>query len=208
MQPNIFLFDLETTGFKPGFHDAIQVAALLVTPDLQEVEAFESLIRPIRPQNASAEAMAVHKKSMSQLMAAPTQQEVMATLREGAALAGIPYVAGFNVDFDLRFLAAMEDSTGIRIARKPEPLDARQIYLNAKGLSKYTKGTKLTNLCALYGIETDGAHDALADVRMTLKLLQALRREYLEAFAFLAPSVEVPAAVEAPPAVVQEVLGF
>lgn len=200
MQPNIFLFDFETTGLKPGYHDAIQVAALLVTPDLQEVSAFESLIRPTNPQNASPEALDVHKKPMSQLMAAPTPHEVMTLLQEGARLAGVPYVAGFNVGFDLKFLAALEGATGIRIERQASPiLCAREIYLRAKGLSLYTKGTKLTDLCRLYGIETDGAHDALADVRMTLKLLQVLRREHPEAFAFLEVPVEVPAVVESVP---------
>ncbi len=199
MQPNIFLFDFETTGLTPGFHDPIQVAALLVTPDLEEVNAFESLIRPANPQNATPEAMAIHKKPMSTLMAAPTQQEVMAKLKEGAALAGVPYVSGFNVDFDLRFLGALEESTGIRIARKPDPiLCARQIYLNAKGLGRYTKGTKLTDLCAKYGVTVENAHDALGDVRMTLALLRVLRNEHPEAFAFLgAPAIEIPS-VEAP----------
>ncbi|MNY17692.1 DNA polymerase III subunit epsilon [compost metagenome] len=186
MQPNILLIDFETTGVTPGHHDAIQVAALFVSPELEELAAFESLIRPLRPQNASAEAMAIHKKPMSQLMAAPTAHEVMSRLQAGANIGAPPLIAGFNVDFDRRFLTALERDTGIQIERHGSSiLCAREIYLKAKGLSRYTKGTRLTDLCALYGIATDGAHDALADVRMTLALLRALCAEHPEAFAFL-----------------------
>lgn len=191
-RPAIFLFDFETTGLKPGVHEPIQVAALLVSPELEELAAFESLIKPLAPQTITPEAMAIHRKPLEVLLAAPHPLEVFTKLKEFAAPAGKAYASGFNVDFDLGFLKVAEERLGLTIDRHDAPIiDARKIYLNAKGLSVYTRGTKLSDLCAKYGIATDGAHDALADVRMTLKLLRALRAEHPEAFAFL-PLPEAP----------------
>lgn len=188
MQPRILLFDFETTGLQAGYHEPIQIAALLVTPELEEVASFETLIRPLRPENASPEALEIHKKPLEELLAAPHPADVLKRLRDFAEPAGSAIACGFNVRFDLRFLAALEQEHGITIPREADPiLCARVAYLDSKGLSIYTKGTKLTNLCGLYGIDTEGAHDALADVRMTLKLLRAMKEENPASFAFLEP---------------------
>lgn len=177
-KPHTLLFDFETTGLKPGYHEPIQVAAVLLDPDLVEVAAFESLIRPLRPEVASPEAMDTHKKPMETLLAAPHPAEVFTRLVEMAAHAGGPVVlSGYNVPFDAGFLEACEEAYGFRLPRVDKALDVLPIARAFYKAGARASGFKLGQVAERLGVSADGAHDALADVRMTAEVLRRIRQQ-------------------------------
>jgi DNA polymerase III epsilon subunit-like protein len=90
-------------------------------------------------------------------------------------------IGGHNiVGFDLERVAAAFRRYGLFF-----PVDFRTVLdtrygavwhfeINGGGRPKDFKDFKLTGLAEHFGIQTDGAHDALADVRMTIALARKL----------------------------------
>lgn len=180
----ILVFDMETTGFKAGHNDAIQVAAVLLRgSDLAEIGSFCSLMRPERPENASPEALAIHGYTLEHLATCPPPRDVYRSFYALAMLASTPpQLAGHNVDFDMTFLRDAEQAHGFTLRAAPiRPLDtcvSSRIHLEARDR---TPDAKLGTVAAAYGIEFQ-AHDALSDVRATAAILRYLRDENPELY--------------------------
>lgn len=63
--------DVETTGFYPGYHDVVQVAALLLNDNLEphsKVQPFYMDMRPKRPENIDKDALKVSRLDFAYLM--------------------------------------------------------------------------------------------------------------------------------------------
>jgi DNA polymerase III epsilon subunit-like protein len=182
----ILAFDFETTGLQAGTHEPIQLAALLLdagTPELLELAALSVLIRPMRPEAASAEALAVHGFTLDQLEQAPHPELAFRLLNQLARMAGGPVVlAAHNAEFDLKFLAAAEASYPLAIQRPSQApfctCVASRIHLEAHGL---TPDAKLGSVAGYYGIRFT-AHDALGDIRATAQILRHLRADAPDLF--------------------------
>lgn len=176
-QMAFLVFDFETTGLEPGRHEPIQVAALLFGRDLVEIGAFESLMRPLRPELASPEALAVNGRSLADLAAEPHPGEVLARFVDFARTAGEPVViVGHNVGFDLEFLRQEEASYGVSLLRRDQAIDTctlARVHLEARGA---IANSKLATVAAHYGIEFQ-AHEALGDVRATGQILARFMTE-------------------------------
>lgn len=176
---DILVIDMETTGFKAGWNDAIQVAGVLLRgSDLAELAAYTALMRPLRPEAASPEALAIHGYSLDHLAACAHPRDVYRGLYAITKLGGHPpQLAAHNADFDMEFLAAAEREFGFTLPRADvEPfctMVAARIYLEARGK---TANAKLGTIAEHYGI-TFQAHDALGDVRATAAILRRMREE-------------------------------
>lgn len=174
----VFLvFDFETTGLKPGRHEPIQVAALLLDAELKELGAFESLMRPLRPELASPEALAVNGRSLADLVTEPHPSEVLGRFVEFATAAREPVVmVGHNVGFDLDFLRHSEAAFDLALPRRDSAVDTcdlARVHLESRGV---IANSKLGTVASYYGIEFM-AHDALGDVRATAGILARFRSE-------------------------------
>ncbi len=171
------VFDFETTGLQPGHHEPIQVAALLLDGDMDEVGVFESLIRPLRPEAASPEALAVNGRSLSDLAGEPHPVEVLGKFVDFACAAGEPVVmVGHNVGFDLEFLRREEATYGLALPRHDGAIDTcslARVHLEALGA---IANSRLATVAAHYGIGFQ-AHDALGDVRATARILEKFKGE-------------------------------
>ena len=176
------VFDFETTGLEPGRHEPIQVAALLLDDQMAEHGAFEALMRPLRPEEASPEALEVNGRNLDDLASEPHPADVLAQFVGFAQEAGEPVVmVGHNVGFDLRFLRREEATYGLFLPRRDVAVDTcemAKVHLQARG---HVGDSRLTTIAAHYGISYH-AHDALGDVRATAQVLGRFRADAPEVF--------------------------
>jgi DNA polymerase III epsilon subunit-like protein len=191
----VVFFDTETGGLKPE-HPTIQLAAIAVGPDWQELETFERKIA-FDPAKADPEALAMNHYDAAAWKGAPPERIVVEEF--GAFLnrhrsvelvsqrTGRPYsvarLGGHNVvGFDLERMAAMFKRHGAFF-----PVDFRTVLDTRYGSVWFFEGGaaaeqpagrpkdfKLTGLAEFFGVSVDGAHDALVDVRLSIALARKL----------------------------------
>ncbi len=196
---DFIVFDFETGGLNPEYNEAIQVAGKAYnyrTLEPYPVEAggeFYSLMKPLHFDRLEDGALKVNKLTREQLEKAPDQKVVW---NQFVAWVGrynsrgnnwtAPIACGKNIrDFDLKFVDVLnrlhcpkkektvlfhrtkfdlEDPIFLWFENEPEPAK-----YNMDALREY------------FGMETEGAHDALVDVRQTGQLLMKflkLHREF------------------------------
>ena len=175
------VFDFETGGVEPH-HPNISLAAIAVK-DGVEIDSMNRLIQ-FDETTAQPEALAINHYDRERWEAeAKPEEEVARTfaaflykhrdLDLFSARTGKPYrvarLAGYNsASFDGPRLQACFDKYGIFPGFWRPTLDVLQLALNhvdVHGVS--LRNHKLSTVAEHFGIATDGAHDALADCRMT-----------------------------------------
>jgi len=167
---DICVVDVETSGLDPLRHRVIEVAAVRLTHDLREVDAFESrvFLAPSDFIRAEAEALAINGYDRERWRDAPRFGEIAGRLR---GLLDGSVAGGWNVWFDLSFLLAefaRAGTTDPRIARHRIDVSSLAWLLP---LPKHG----LREACDFFGISNDGAHSAMADVRRTIAVMGAIR---------------------------------
>lgn len=189
----LVFFDLETTGLDPQRDTIIQIAAIAVDQSLSELEHFEVKIRfdvesasPTALQLNSFEPGIWEEQAVTELEATRLFSAFLkrhATIRREGKRGKPFYVAqlvGHNATtFDGPFIRAFYK----RLEKFfPGSLNVlctlfrAQWYFLENAFLKAPKNYKLQTLCSYFGIEhsDEQAHDALADVRATVALYQAL----------------------------------
>lgn len=189
MNGPIVFFDTETSGLRPE-HATIQLAAIAVDSEWRELETFERKIA-FDVTKADPEALKInHYSAEAWKSAVPERQavdEFAALLNRHRSIeliskrTGRPYtvarVGGHNViGFDLERVAAMFKRHGLFF-----PVDFRSVLDTRygavwlfEGLAEQPKNFKLTGLAEHFGIPTDGAHDALFDVRLSITVARRI----------------------------------
>lgn len=178
--------DTETGGLNPKLNPVLQVA-LIITDDLFNTMAgFCSYVRPadmpilsddqyragtyVGPY-ISTGALAVNGITPAELSFAPSELKVL-TIMECLIdeYKGRIKFAGYNCDFDIGMLAAMESRNDIKLAFVEGALDLLPIARQQLRLSSH----KLTHVAQHYGLETTGAHDAFVDTKLTVEIARRL----------------------------------
>lgn len=185
---DIVVFDFETGGLKPGYHEAVQVAGkaycgrtLEPYPPAQGGE-FCSLMRPLYPERLDERALAVNGKTRAELLAAPDQGVVwnqfvawVGRFAKNSSPLNAPIAAGKNIrHFDLKFADALNR---LHCKRKEKTVlfnQRRQLELEDLFFSWFEDdhdadlpNEKMDTLRGYFGMSREGAHDALVDVRQT-----------------------------------------
>ncbi len=160
------VFDTETTGFLPQEGDEIVAlgAVHVVGGRVRPHEVFERLVDPGR--RVPEAAAAVHGITDEMLRGQPTLPEVLpqfARFAEGRVL------VGHNVGFDLGFLRAREDSTGVRFEQP-----ALDTLLLDAALHPDHETHSLEAVAARLGIDVIGRHTALGDALVTAEVFVRL----------------------------------
>ncbi|GGT44873.1 3'-5' exonuclease [Streptomyces purpureus] len=186
-------FDTETTGVDVE-EDRIVSAALVVQDAAgSRPRVSRWLVNPGVP--VPAEAIAVHGLTEDHLRCngrwpAPVMEEIGRALAEQCA-AGRPIVV-MNAPFDLTMLdRELRRHRASPLARYLEnvPLCVLDPRVLDKHLDRYRKGRRtLTDLCAQYGVELAGAHDAAADATAALELVRAVARRFAGRLERLSPA--------------------
>ncbi|MGW0668777.1 exonuclease domain-containing protein [Streptomyces sp. NPDC002746] len=186
-------FDTETTGVDVE-GDRIVSAALVVQDSAGgRMRVTRWLVNPGVPVPAGATE--IHGLTDDHLQRngrwpAPVVEEIARALSEQSA-AGRPLVV-MNAPFDLTLLDRelkrhrASSLAGYLGNASLCVLDPRVLD---KHLDRYRKGRRtLTDLCELYGVVLDGAHDAAADASASLELVRAVGRRFATRLERLTPA--------------------
>lgn len=189
MSQEIVFFDVETGGLDPAVHPIIQIAAVAVADDFRELDTLEiKIVFDSATADPSALAANNYDQALWEREAIPgavALGEVGRFLRahatyEKTSARGKPYsvarLGAHNARFDCDFLAAW--------FKKADQFCPAAIYepLCTLNLARWCllfdpsppTDHKLESLCEWLGIRHAHAHDALADVRATVDVAQAL----------------------------------
>lgn len=160
----LIIFDLETTGVDTSKDRIVQIAAIKMFPD-GSTEEKNLLINPEMP--IPAEAMEVHGVTDDMVKDSPKFKQISKALKswfEGCD------IGGFNSDnYDVQLLSIEMERAGILfIDWDCNFVDVSKIYRHLYPRTLSAVYERLT------GQSHDNAHDAMADVRATKKILEVL----------------------------------
>lgn len=155
-------FDLETTGIDLANDRIVQIAILIFNDKWQVIHEKCKLINPLIP--ISSDAMSIHGITDYMVKNAPPFAKIAKAL---ALLFSGREIVGYNVlQFDLPILLAEFERCGVDPNFSSKIIDVYKIESNL-----YPR-----NLSAIYkkytGYDLEDAHDALADVKATVAVLQ------------------------------------
>jgi hypothetical protein len=196
------VFDFETYGLDEVSSEAIQVAGKAYDPRTLEpvpVSAggeFCSMMRPLYPERldtpGAKKALEVNKKTVEECLAAPDQKlvwnEFVAWVNKWNVTRnkfGAPLACGKNIrNFDLKFARVLNelhckgDKTLLFYER--EQRDLEDLIGTWFEDDQELPDMKMDTLRTYFGLSSEGAHDALVDVRQTGVLIMGFIRAQRE----------------------------
>ncbi|UGQ10129.1 3'-5' exonuclease [Yinghuangia sp. ASG 101] len=156
--------DLETTGFSPGRGDRIvEVGVVRMAGDGRVLREWTTLLDPGRGVGATR----VHRITAADVAGAPRFADVAGEL---AGLLTGAVVVAHHAAFEQRFLEAEFAGAGVALPVVPALCTMRL----AKTVRLDVADHKLGTCCAYFGLDFPDAHAALADARVTARLLPLL----------------------------------
>ncbi|MFJ5262803.1 3'-5' exonuclease [Streptomyces sp. NPDC088387] len=186
-------FDTETTGVDVETDRIVSAALVVQDGPGSRPRLSRWLVNPGVPVPEAATA--VHGLTDDHLARngrwpAPVMHEIATELAEQAT-AGRPLVV-MNAPFDLTLLdreLRRHRASSLAHWFEATPLLVLDPRVLDKHLDRYRKGRRtLTDLCAHYGVELDGAHDAGADAQASLDLVRAIGRRFAARLERLSPA--------------------
>ncbi|MFF9399296.1 3'-5' exonuclease [Streptomyces sp. NPDC014744] len=186
-------FDTETTGVDVE-EDRIVSAALVVQETAGgRVQVTRWLVNPgvpVPPRATEIHGLTDDHLQRNGRWPAPVMEELARALAEQCT-AGRPLVV-MNAPFDLTLLdreLRRHRASSLAGRLQNVPLCVLDPRVLDKHLDRYRKGRRtLTDLCALYGVALDGAHDASADATASLELVRAVGRRFSSRLERLTPT--------------------
>lgn len=175
--PEVIVFDLETTGFSPRWHEIIQIAAARLGPDGATIDTFSTYIRPSRAIPAHiTELTGIADADVADAPHAPEALRAFARFIADAGPAAT-LVAHNGHRFDLRFIT----ETCARHGLVTQPI----AFIDSLWLSKKLwPGESLHNLDAITDrLDLDVTesrhprHDARTDVLLLATVLRGMVRK-------------------------------
>jgi|APHig6443718053_1056840.scaffolds.fasta_scaffold07029_3 DNA polymerase-3 subunit epsilon len=179
--------DLEMTGPKPGYHDIIEIGAVLLNDDWGKMSTFGSLIYPQDVDTFTSSAEAIHGISLDDLEDAPLLGEVLddfemwirKSLRrdEFSNLSDV-MVCGQGILHDLNFLQYAYEEENKQWPFSKKVLDLISItYFGFKILSNngvtVPKTHGLSAVAGYFGLaRSENEHDAVEDAILTAACFQ------------------------------------
>ena len=163
------VLDTETTGLSPATGGKICELAISISQNGQKIEEFSTLLNPQMPMHP--EVIAIHGITNEMVKDAPVFADIVPQLLD--LLDGCVLVA-HNADFDLSFLRGEMEHCGLHFPNYPI-LDTLKLARKNGCFARNNLGMIATTL----GIDAAGAHRALADVRMTEKVLYHFLQDFM-----------------------------
>ncbi|MFE2986376.1 3'-5' exonuclease [Streptomyces sp. NPDC059262] len=186
-------FDTETTGVDVESDRIVSAAIVVQDAAGSRPRVSRWLVNPGVPVPAGATE--VHGLTDEHLQRngrwpAPVMEEIARLLGEQAA-AGRPLVV-MNAPFDLTLLdreLRRHRASALGRYMESSPLCVLDPRVLDKHLDRYRKGRRtLTDLCAHYEVELEGAHDAAADAQASLDVVRAVGRRFASRLERLSPA--------------------
>jgi len=170
---NCNILDTETTGLD----DQAEIVEISIIDQLGNV-IFDSLVKPQKP--IPAEATAIHGITNDMVATAPSWADIH---DEVCRIVSCKPLVIYNADYDMRLMAQTAALYGLQPVTANAGVHCAMLaYAEFYGDWNDYKGSyrwqRLTAAAAQQGVVTDGqAHRALADVMMTLGVLQAMAQQ-------------------------------
>lgn len=185
--------DTETTGLRPGWHDLIQIAVLPLNGNLDPIlEPFNITMLPEHPDNISSRAMKVNKIKLSEVTLDKWDGQTLFESWYDKTVTGNGFkkitMLGQNMNFDIPFIKewmdydmdnpgksnaeSFFDTRNVRDTKRVAEFLNDLAYFNSEPFP-FAK-TTLRYLCNVFGIDSEGAHDALVDAINTAKVYRRL----------------------------------
>jgi DNA polymerase III epsilon subunit-like protein len=175
--------DIETGGLELH-HPIIQIAAVVFLPDTDAVLEELELKIEFDPETCESEALKVNHYDPVDWHGAVTIDDAMRKLlalyrnyaitpripRSGKGTYKVALAAGYNSKFDSERLLHQAHQRKMFLPVDPRFLDVMQLAMWKLDLMDY----KLAAVAEHLGLSSVGAHDALADVHMTYKVMKKL----------------------------------
>ncbi len=180
------VFDLEMSGPEPGYHEIIQVGAVLLNDNWVELGTYLSNVYPENEEAFTASAEKIHGLSLEELQEAPMIYEVLEDFeqwirkllkRQSGDLRDV-VICGQSVIFDVNFLKFAYSGENLDWPFSNKLIDLHTIafytfrILEANGKT-VPRSLSLKAISAWFGFEREGdTHNALEDSRLTMQCLQ------------------------------------
>lgn len=171
---NLLFVDVESTGLDPSYHEMIEVAALLTTPDASKIlESYEAKIRPNFIARAHPRALEVNGYSEEEWRPEKCVQPGVVAVKL-ARMSKDVHLVGQNVSFDESFL------TAFLVANLQEPKwNYHKVDLVALCWPLFASGliekTNLQNVAKFLGLNLEEQkHRAMADTQMAYAVYKSL----------------------------------
>lgn len=174
MSDNVLFLDLETSGLSPRFCSILEVAAAVVTPDLQTLNAYEAVIfqdekRIFAEMDEWCRRTHTQSGLLEEVNRSPfTLQQTDESLSEFIkrnfnVLAKPVELAGNSVHFDLGFIKDHMPRTAALLSHRVQDVSG------AARMARRFFGLDVPNAGSVV------AHRAMADVRQSIEQLRLLR---------------------------------
>lgn len=165
--------DVETTGFSRRNDRIVEIAIIRINQMGEITRQYETLINPLRDVGASG----IHKITATDLIEAPTFQEVKSSILN---MINNAVVVSHNKSFDLGFLQSEFSRVGIDLSN----LDGICTLRLSKVLFPELPSRKLEVLCDYLDVLVENAHraydDCLATALLFHKMSQTLIKDITE----------------------------
>ena len=179
---NIICLDIETTDVDMRLGSVIQIGAILLTSEFEEIDSFTTFIQPLDSYRNQS-AMNVNKISEDSLIHAPTLQEALEmfetfVLQEKVVNKEKIILAAWGNYFDVPFLKQQY----VKIKRKwpfgYKSLDLKTLAIWEFGKRDIPMGSGLIKSVQLLNMEFEGQHhDALADIKNSINVLKKILKQ-------------------------------
>lgn len=185
MRKKILYFDTETTGLDPVKNDIIQLSGCIEIDGKIE-EEFNIFMQPFSYDNISDEAISIHGLTLDMIKTYQTSKDgyrhfvsILQKYCDKFNNMDKYYPAGYNVSFDINFLAEFFKKHNDKFlgswinwkALDPLPYLRLLDFMDMINLPNY----KLETVAAHFNINLK-AHDAMSDITATRMLIQRIMR--------------------------------
>lgn len=161
--------DCETTGLSVENDEIIEIAVVKFTFD-QILDSFESLVDPGIP--ISPDAIAIHHISESMVRGKPKIEEILPQI---FSMIDNHIIVGHSIGFDLSMIMNTAKKRNVPCPIKPE----RSIdTVRLARLYAQTPSNTLEDLRKHFNIEEEGAHRAMNDVIVNIKVFKYLSLDF------------------------------
>lgn len=178
------VFDTETTGVNNKTDSIVQLAALVLDEDFNEVDRLNVLIKQDKEMTDKEILTHVHGKTyaMCQEQGIPLAEAIT---RFKSMLDGCGVVVAHNMSFDEGFLKSAAAKVGVNFEIKNRKMDTMQLYKDivkcpptAKmiqaGFTAYKNPNLTESYNYVFGKDFDNAHDAFGDIKATAEIYKNL----------------------------------
>lgn len=184
----LLVVDCETTGVDETRYEIIELGAILLDENLNELDGFVSYVRP-ETESRDPAAMKVNGIHEHVIASAPKLTDVFTALETMVYRSldkwGTPTLAGWGVGFDKKFLLSGYEKLSRKWPFGYWEFDIKSIAIWELGflgeeLENYKRGNGVDTVLHALGMEFEGKqHSALDDVKNTVRILRQLRKTHL-----------------------------